>query len=521
MDIREIQSAPIAGLLSEEKDNLIPITFKSTVDISSITKIIEDCVAFKANSSSTVDDANPIDTASIIEQIANAYDGIKKCPEHSACFEDISSIANKLGENINNVFNVLSSVINPEVENLIENIKTKMNDILVANKNEIVINEKLDTSHLRRLVWATYLNVLGGIDSLVNSFNAIYGHEPTYQPADLNYALTHTDLNIESMQIHPETRAAMLNLVLAKAGNAEQKQSIMFLFDTLTDPFRFNELVNSTIGSLLDDRTMSKGLQAICRAIETLYPVVSLFRNTTFDITDEMADVINRNIDRLESLFKIMGIAIAIARYNYKDALMIDVDLINVDNEDKFHEAGGTDEDIVKFMRTFYNNPERFTLPTVGVSVDEIVGAKKNVNERYDLEEQSKLKNAAMIQHSALIQATNEVMEQYLVSIPNEKIPANEDRDTFLRYAVNKVKAASAFIMSDGDNNLSSVLFNIIIDLFYHDTILGTAHEMFGEELIKQVELNSDVDENVTSMIDVTVASRIISKFLVDHIFNI
>ena len=44
---------------------------------------------------------------------------------------------------------------------------------------------------------------------------------------------------------------------------------------------------------------------------------------------------------------------------------------------------------------------------------------------------------------------------------------------------------------------------------------------MFGEELIKQAKLNDNIDENITSQIDVTVASRIVSKFLVDHVLDI
>lgn len=371
------------------------------------------------------------------------------------------------------------------------------------------------------MTWATYINILGGIENLINTYKALYGHDFNYTPADVDYAITHSDLKVELMNIHPETRSGMLSAVSEKAGNGEQRQAVGFLFDVLTDPFRFNELFKSTVIATIDNKTMSAGLQVTCRAVENLYPVLRLFRETTFDITDEMNDVLSANIERVETLFKILGFTIAAARYNYKDALMIDVNLINSDNEDKFHEAGGSDEDIVKHMRIFYKDPEHFTLPTVGLTVDEIVSAKANVDEQFRIEEQTKLKNTEMIQHSALIQATNEVMESYLLSTPDEKIPENEDKETFLRYAIDKSKAATAFIMTDGDNNLSSVLFNIIIDLFYHDTILGTAHEMFGEELIKQAKLNDNIDENITSQIDVTVASRIVSKFLVDHVLDI
>lgn len=525
MNIREIQSASIVDLLSESIDNsgekLIGINFKKTVDISAITKIIEDCVAFKTNESSTVDDEKPIDTRYIVEQIANAYDSVKKCPEHAKCFEEISTIANKLGENVVNIFNILSTVINPEVENLVESIKKRTAIILEGSGNEILVQKDIKTDTLKRMTWVTYFNILGGIENLINVYNATYGHDFNYLPADVDYAITHSDLKIELMNIHPETKTSMMNAITEKTGNGTQIQAAFFLFDVITDPFKFDELFKSTVISTIDDKTMSSGLKATCRAVENLYPVLKLFRETTFDITDEMQDVLSANIVRVETLFKILGFTIAAARYNYKDALMIDVELINSDNEEKFHEAGGTDEDIVKYMRTFYKDTEYFTLPTVGITVDEIISAKANVNEQFRIEEQTKLKNAEMLQHSALIQATNEVMESYLLSTPDEKIPENENKESFLRYAINKSKAAAAFIMSDGDNNLSSVLFNIIIDLFYHDTILGTAHEMFGEELIKQAKLNDNIDENIANEIDVTVASRIVSKFLVDHVLEI
>ena len=110
MNIREIQSATIVDLLADETDNSIEklnkISFKKTVDISAITKIIEDCVAFKTNESSSIDDEKSIDARYIYEQIANAYDAVKKCPEHEKCFEEISEIANKLGENVVNIFNI-------------------------------------------------------------------------------------------------------------------------------------------------------------------------------------------------------------------------------------------------------------------------------------------------------------------------------------------------------------------------------------------------------------------------------
>ena len=525
MNIREIQSATIVDLLADETDNSIEklnkINFKKTVDISAITKIIEDCVAFKTNESSSIDDEKSIDARYIYEQIANAYDAVKKCPEHEKCFEEISEIANKLGENVVNIFNILSTVINPEVENLVESIKKRTATILEESGNEIVVQKDIKTDALTRMTWATYINILGGIENLINTYKALYGHDFNFTPADVDYAITHSDLKVELMNIHPETRSGMLSAVSEKAGNGEQRQAVGFLFDVLTDPFRFNELFKSTVIATIDNRTMSSGLQVTCRAVENLYPVLRLFRETTFDITDEMNDVLSANIERVETLFKILGFTIAAARYNYKDALMIDINLINSDNEEKFHEAGGTDEDIVKYMRTFYKDSGHFSLPTVGLTVDEIINAKPEVDERYKIEEQTKLKNSEMLQHSVLIQATNEVMESYLLSTPDEKIPENEDKESFLRYAVDKSKAATAFIMTDGDNNLSSVLFNIIIDLFYHDTILGTAHEMFGEELIKQAKLNDNIDENITSQIDVTVASRIVSKFLVDHVLDI
>jgi hypothetical protein len=83
------------------------------------------------------------------------------------------------------------------------------------------------------------------------------------------------------------------------------------------------------------------------------------------------------------------------------------------------------------------------------------------------------------------------------------------------------VKKAVRKYGNDGDNNLENVLYDFIIDVWYQNTPVATAHKLFGEEAVKQLEIKPELSAQDADLIDITVFASLAAQFIADNFIKV
>lgn len=514
MEQNVIQDAGVlAGYLREEVDQMPNVKFKpEVVDIAPSANAIIGAIDVKTESSAK----DALDKPALLEQVLSSYNSLRACPEHTSYFEAIRSLSSELGTQVTNIFNTLTSVIAPDVEQLINSIKERAHQILLESGNEVVANESLECN-FNVMQWSKYFKMLGGIESINSVYQSNYGYPLTYGVSDLTYVMS--KVGIKDIHIHPETKEDILARVMKKAGNAKQRAAVTHFFEMLTDSYSFNTVRGMTLNEIAFASSLGTGVKNICKCLENLRPAAAMFKATPLDITDKMRDDFAENMKSVDQLFNLMGAGLAVARKNYEHALVIDNDMLNGDVAGEFEEAGGTQEDVAKYMRAAFRG-QKMEIPALGIDSQTILENKEQVNATYDLESAAKLKNAESIQASAMTQAATEVLEQYLYDVPESSLAEGETKEQFISTNRALISTHVAQLNASADKNLSSMLFSFIINLLYRNTMIGTAHEILGAELIKQAELTNEMGDETIDLAKAVTAAKIISKFITENLLQ-
>ena len=93
--------------------------------------------------------------------------------------------------------------------------------------------------------------------------------------------------------------------------------------------------------------------------------------------------------------------------------------------------------------------------------------------------------------------------------------------EEFLKMHAIDVKKAVQRIDTTSDDNLENVLYHFVINLWHKGTPVESAHRLFGEEVIKQLNVNGDIADKDADLIDVSVAAAIAADFLVNNLLII
>lgn len=510
----ENPTGSFAVLLNEHADELVNAKFKANItELNTALSFIMDAVSIRTDSAD-----GDIDKAALVEQITSTYAQLAADPANAQYFAIIDKIAAGIGTNVVNIFNVLSTQIAPEVEDLANSIKERAKAILLEKGQEAVANESLQPN-FKVMEWDKTLNMIGGLESIHQKYESQYGYAPSGLPADLGFALQMKKRpQITQMNIHPDTKADILERFYEKAGNPSQRKAMLHLYEAVTDTYAFNAVLDTTAGRLYDSPDLPGAIAATCKAIDTLYPMLLVARKIPLNITTETQETLSKNFDALESAFDLMGLGLEAARKNYRNAVVIDKQVLNGDNM-QFYKEKLSPELVTKYLRLIYK--AGISVPITGISGSLIAEEAADVEAKYAEVEQEQTENAITIQQAALQEAGTEILTSYLAATPEDRLPEGCNLEQFVNANRGLINTYLTQLNASGDSNLQSLLFGFIIEVHYNGTMVKTAHQLMGQEMIRQLEINKDLQSGDMDMIDITVAAKLISKFIVDELVDI
>lgn len=515
-DVTQNKVGSFAALLAEQANDLPKISFRNNLaDLAATINILRDGIKSQINFAAVPNNAMR-DTA-IISEIARVYDNMKSDPAMTMCFNEISSLANKIGVGVAQVFNLLSQDIHPTVENLMQQIDTRMQQVLkesgVAIKSNPTNNLRTDFETMQ---WDDYINRAGGEELICEKFKDITNYGANRSMNDLRTVLTTRNLKMDKLELDPEASADIINRVNEKVTTENEKMMVSRVFTLLTDPYEFSKLVHETVGVMSESNNITEALRRTMKTLTTMAPIAEVFRKTPFDLVDHVDTKVRNNVDTVLKLMDTLNYSIVVARNHYKNALLISRDLVNGDNVTGYYDKGGNLERLAKYVHLMHTREDR-PVPYFGVKASTILGLE-NLEDKFTQLTQKELSQNSQTMHHATLVAARDVMNAYLESTPAERIPEAMSREAFVKFRRPLIESELNHWDMTKDANLESVMYDFVIDTHYAGTAVKMVHEMMGKEVIRQLRVTSELNENNLAIVDATVAARMVTKFLFEKL---
>ena len=456
-----------------------------------------------------------------ITQVLDKYNALRDCPEHARYFSTIHAVASNLGERISNVFQILKSSVQPEVEDLKEQILAKSEDIMRENGTNVSLLQELElVKEFNQFDPDAVFNSFGGVQFVMDEYKALTGTEATLNISALTYGLSVIRPTITTVQMTDEAKADCLERLLKMYANegtgAAIEDDVKKTFEMVTDNYAGAELISFLHGVTVRN-DFARDLQTAIGYTKSILPILEIVRKTPFNLPEEHVNQIHANIDTLMKVFSLMQLAIVILAYMFKDAVLIDEHTVCEQNYQKYLEQGGTKDDLAKFLFVFYTS-KNIPLPNTGVSAEEIQAAKETANTEFSALNTSIELNANSLRRSTIVAAAKDILMAHIEGVSEDRLPEGMSVDTFVQDKKYLVQRCLNSIDVDENNHLENCLFSFVIDLWHEGTIVQTAHNLFGQETMKQLNISNDLSDEQLTLIDARVASELAASFIVDNL---
>lgn len=450
----------------------------------------------------------------IMSQTIEEYDKLKRCPECEHAFVPLNSIASNLGERIANIFQLLKTSVYPEVESLKQSINEKIEDILrEQHYNVALLKEPKLATAFDKFDFEDFYQTMGGKDFIVDEYSALVGFTPTYTLQDISAGVSLANLQVKTITLPAET----IDDCVKRIQNTRDTDNFTLnrAFGAVTDNFTAGFLF-APLRQAMSSNDFSAILKELKNCLDVYVPVIEAIKRTSFNLPDSTIDIIHENIETLKRAFTLMRYAVVVFDNIFHDAVAIDAQTLRADTYATYAEKGGTEEDIAQFIFVFYTS-KQIPVPNNGITADELFDAKSQVTEefaainaKFELQENT-------IRRGVLVQAARIVLMDYLENADQSAKDEGKNLSTYVqenKWAVQKCLNA---LDNTNDYNLENSLFTFIIDLRHENTLLKTAHDMFGQEVIGCLKINNNIDNSQIALIDARVAAYLAAGFIIEN----
>ena len=514
-DDKEYTSALAPLLIQGEIPNLC---FRN--DLAEFSQAV-DCLGDRMELSLPGNLPEAAELSTVVTQILDKYNALRDCPEHTRYFTAIYTVANNLGERIANVFQILKSSVQPEVEDLKEQIVNKSEEIMRENGTNVsLLHEPELIKEFTQFDSDAVFNSFGGVQFILDEYKALTGTDADMSISTITYGLSIVRPNIVTVQMTDEARVdclERLKKMYYNEGTGEAiEEDITRTFNMVTDNYAGAELI-SFLHSTTVRNDFAHDLWTAIGYTKSILPILEVVRKTPFNLPEEHINQIHANIDTLMKVFALMQMAIVVLAHMFENAVLIDERTVCEQNYQKYLEEGGTKEDLAKFLFVFYTS-KNFPLPNTGVSAEEIKASKATVETEFSALNTSIELNANFLRRSTIVAAAKDVLTSYIASVSEDRLPEGMSPETFAQEKKYLIQRCLNSIDVDENNHLENCLFSFVIDLWHEGTIVQTAHKLFGQETMRQLNISNDLSEEQLTLVDARVATELAASFIVDNL---
>lgn len=453
-------------------------------------------------------------TSTAIMQVLEQYDRLKTCPQYGGLFTVLNRVASELGEHIVSVFQLLQTSVYPEVESLREKITATTEELSrqegtnIALLHDPMVDKEFDT-----LSFVSVLDNLGGVEEITRGYKDLTGYEPTANIADIAIALNVLRLHIQPLSLHEEAKADMLQRVKSRIEGVTDDALLEKILAILTTPYDFQSFIAEHLTALTSGNDLSAMLKHNISCLSTVSSLIALFRSTPFNLPDEILDALSNNIQQMEKALNLVAYSIFVVSQMFQSVLIIDEQTLNKEVLDMFYEQGGTKQDIVQFLFVYYLS-KNIPVPNAGITMEDVQVSKEQVAKEFAAMNTSYQMDARLLLRNTMAKAMRAVLMDYLKDVEPSRLPEGMSAEMFAKQNEYLVNRCINMLDTQDEGHLENCLFTFIIDLWYDNTIVGTAHKLFGTETLKQLQIHTDLSEEQLKMIDARVAASLAANFL-------
>jgi hypothetical protein len=501
--LRDQDSGIISETISFAIDSLPNIRFNPAfAEISTAINAIEDDII------THVDVKDWRGGMELSKDVANQYASLKKCPEHAIFFQKFDKLANNLGQGILNTFNILSNSVKPAVDVLLEDIRKEAGEIM--SRNEVVDANNQIVTNFEIADWNTITEPFGGEEEILRTFKENFKFTPTLSAADIKLATGDRKFrNLGAINVDESVKKQISEM------STEQVMRTIIEGGFWVREYTGEALVAFNSGNYRDVFKFAKTVVVFKENLDKVNPA-------QLNVLDDVRDIIAEHITTINLYLTVVAYATMIVRdrFGKNQVIVLDKETLNGDIVKDMEAAEISQEDIAKFIRIQYLAKNRM-LPATGIRLQDIIDAKVSVNEQFEADAASRQMRLNKATRAATVEAMQKVLSDYLRTTDESLLPKNVDGEGFLKLHTPEIKKAMHRIDVTSDDNLENVLYTFVIDLWHKSTPVESAHRLFGEEVVKQLNVNGDIADKDADLIDVTVAAAIAADFLVNNLLII
>lgn len=453
----------------------------------------------------------------IVNKTAITMEAMRNTQEYYPYFKSLDKLSSKLGENVLAIFNVLKDEVQPQVESLKEAVlKLRQEKLEADNKTVILTNNPKINTDFTTLDWDLYINRVGGPQHIVDEFKRITGgYGANFDFSDIRGALRH--LIVDEIKLDPKALADCQNR-LHTVSNVVPAQEIDHLFEMILDPYTFSAALHSYTDKCLHTNLFADCINTIVPVLDHQHDLVARFKNIALNLPEEYIDKIHVNMDKLLDLQMVCAYEFMILRKHFGSAILIDKKTINKDLYPDFQSRKGDLDKLGKYLAVYMNASE---VADTGVTIDQIEEVDDTLDENWTEMVASFTKNSNSILRQYNLLSLRDTLHTYLKSIPVDKLPEGMNNEQFYLLKKHLINAYCNALDANADNNLENVLYSFVIDTYYDGTMVGTAHRLFGTEMVNQIRNNNTLDDASYGLIDAKVAAAICATFIVNELCDV
>lgn len=496
------------------------VVFKSSlVDLAQAVNTIGDLLELKLPMESK--DIKEATTKQLIaQQVMHQYDELKTCPQHTAVFASLNKISSAIGDNIASVFQVLQTSVQPEVEALRDQINEKTSELIRQDgTNVALLQDSAINANFNTVSFANTIDAFGGAAELSRAFHDTTGYEATNNINDLFAGVSILQLRITEVGLGEEAIEDIVKRVKEKVESRYSEDQIKDLVSLVTVSYNFQSFVAQHLASIAHANLCNILLDNIA-TVTSLEPLIETLRSTPLNLPDEILDQIHANIETLNKAIVLMKYSVLIFDSIFKNTLILNASTLHQENMNAFLEAGGTKDDIAKFIFVYYTT-KNLVIPDTGISKDEVQSYKSQVDQEFASLNTSYQINADALRRSTLVRAANDVLTDYLNNTEATRLPEGVSAEQFAKDHKYLVDKCINNLDVREDSHLENCLFTFIIELWHDNTVVHAAHELFGAETLRQLEVNPNLTEDQLRLIDARVAAALAAEFVAKNLCDV
>lgn len=466
---------------------------------------------------------NPTNTTleAVVEDIIKQYQALKADPEFESVFNSFDKLAAKIGEQIGSVFNILTTVITPEVESLRSAIDERIETLLRQDNKEIVIDSaKTAPTPITFKIcdWDNTLVYMGGSNVVRDNFQDIAHTSLTGDVRDLRIDLNRDDLRVQPLNLTDDIADGLFAHIAEQVG--EQAPDYRELFDIAIGrnaSVAADFIPANTIRAFMNGSDVYQVVAQASGIISRYATKVEPLKKFSLNVNDETLTRYLTNLEIINRQLVMAAYTLMICREHYRDALVLSYDVLNSDLIEAMHTEGLSEDDVSTYIQSVYEQ-QATSFPVTGISIATIKANLENARNLVAEQQQNLLKNAELVRNQYRFRAVREVLAEHIQQTDQSRIPSGMTMVDFVTANLRLLESFITHLDSTDDNNLQNFLYRFVIETYYPGSIVASVHQLFGATLTDTLKVKPEITQADIASVNLTVAASLASDFLFKEI---